>query len=125
MRLDGRLVGCMVHNERLYFWLNQRAGSPVKPENYEGIRLYWTPRDGYFRVPYGTLLPDDTHGEGTNLRFGKTPPPPETPIAKFPSLDELHILVAGGTAGRFSMAIPGWLGTKNGSRPLTRLIDLV
>ena len=45
MRKDGRLVGCMVHNERLYFWLNQRAGSARKPDNYEGIRLYWAPRD--------------------------------------------------------------------------------
>ena len=45
MRQDGRLVGCMVHNERLYFWLNRRAGSPIKPENYEGIRLYWAPKD--------------------------------------------------------------------------------
>ena len=45
MRQDGRLIGCMVHNERLYFWLNQRDGSPIKPENYEGIRLYWMPRD--------------------------------------------------------------------------------
>ena len=45
MRLDGRLVGCMVHNERLSFWLNQRAGSPVVPEGYEGIRLYWAPGD--------------------------------------------------------------------------------
>jgi hypothetical protein len=45
MRQDGRLVGCMVHNERLYFWLNQRAGSPIKPQNYEGIRLYWAPDD--------------------------------------------------------------------------------
>ena len=45
MRQDGRLVGCMVHNERLYFWLNQRAGSPIKPENFEGIRLYWAPGD--------------------------------------------------------------------------------
>ena len=45
MRKDGRLVGCMVHNERLCFWLNQRAGSPIKPENYEGIRLYWAPDD--------------------------------------------------------------------------------
>jgi catechol 2,3-dioxygenase-like lactoylglutathione lyase family enzyme len=45
MRQDGRLVGCMVHNERLYFWLNQRAGSPIKAENYEGIRLYWAPGD--------------------------------------------------------------------------------
>lgn len=45
MRQDGRLIGCMVHNEQLYFWLNQRAGTPIKPENYEGVRLYWAPRD--------------------------------------------------------------------------------
>jgi len=45
MRENGRLVGCMVHNENLHFWLNQRAGSAAKPENYEGIRLYWTPSD--------------------------------------------------------------------------------
>jgi catechol 2,3-dioxygenase-like lactoylglutathione lyase family enzyme len=45
MRLDGRLVGCMVHDERLSFWLNRRAGSPIKPENYSGIQLYWAPRD--------------------------------------------------------------------------------
>jgi catechol 2,3-dioxygenase-like lactoylglutathione lyase family enzyme len=42
---DGRLIGCMVHNANLHFWLNQRAGSPITPEDYEGIRLYWTPRD--------------------------------------------------------------------------------
>lgn len=46
MRHEGKLIGCMVHNnQNLYFWLNQRAGTPVKPENYEGIRLYWTPSD--------------------------------------------------------------------------------
>lgn len=45
MRQDGRLVGCMVHNERLHFWLNQRSGSPNKPQDYEGIRLYWAPDD--------------------------------------------------------------------------------
>src|SRR5512141_6490 len=45
MRQDGRLVGCMVHNERLSFWLNQRAGFSTKPEDYEGIRLYWGPDD--------------------------------------------------------------------------------
>jgi catechol 2,3-dioxygenase-like lactoylglutathione lyase family enzyme len=44
MRHEGRLIGCMVHNnQQLYVWLNQRAGTPVEPENYEGIRLYWTP----------------------------------------------------------------------------------
>ena len=47
MRQDGRLVGCMVHDEHLYFWLNQRAGSPVKPEDYAGIQLYWEPGDIY------------------------------------------------------------------------------
>ena len=45
MRQEGRLVGCMVRNERLAFWLNQRAGTPLKPADYEGIRLYWEPRD--------------------------------------------------------------------------------
>jgi hypothetical protein len=45
MRDEDRLVGCMVHHEHTYFWLNQRAGTPVKPEDYEGIRLYWTPFD--------------------------------------------------------------------------------
>jgi hypothetical protein len=44
MRHEGKLIGCMVHNsQHLYFWLNQRAGTPLKPENYEGIRLYWAP----------------------------------------------------------------------------------
>jgi len=45
MYQDGQLVGCMVHNERLHFWLNQRLGSAARPENYEGIRLYWAPSD--------------------------------------------------------------------------------
>jgi catechol 2,3-dioxygenase-like lactoylglutathione lyase family enzyme len=45
MRHDGRLIGCMVHYERLYFWLNQRAGSPIKPEDKEGLGLYRVPGD--------------------------------------------------------------------------------
>ncbi len=76
------------------------------------------------RRPYHELLPDDDHGEATNLRFARTPPAPDEWIPKFPSPAELHVVVAGGTAGRFSMAIPGWLGTKNGSRPVTRAIDI-
>lgn len=44
MRHEGRLAGCMVHNERLYFWLNQRAGEAIS-EDYHGIGLYWTPID--------------------------------------------------------------------------------
>src|ERR1700761_9499982 len=43
-RQDGRLTGCMVHRESLFFWLNQRAGEPIPPA-YEGVRFYWTPVD--------------------------------------------------------------------------------
>lgn len=75
------------------------------------------------RRPYHELVPDDAHGEGTNLRFGRTTPAAETLVSKFPSPDEIHVIVAGGTAGRFSMAIPGWLGTKNGSRPVIRQVE--
>lgn len=75
------------------------------------------------RLPYRDLLPDEEHGEGTNLRYGKTTPDPDTLIPKFPSPEEIHIVVAGGTAGRFSVAIPGWLGTRNGSRPVSRAIE--
>jgi hypothetical protein len=45
MRHEGRLVGCMVRNEHMAFWLNQRAGAPYKPSDYQGIRLYWEPHD--------------------------------------------------------------------------------
>ena len=45
MRHEGRLIGCMVHNEQLYFWLNQRAGTAIKLENHHGIQLYWAPAD--------------------------------------------------------------------------------
>src|SRR5437899_4743332 len=48
------------------------------------------------RVPYRTLLPDDDHGESTNLRFAKEPPGPDTLGTKFPSVDGIHILVDGG-----------------------------
>jgi catechol 2,3-dioxygenase-like lactoylglutathione lyase family enzyme len=41
---EGRLVGCMVRNDEMYFWLNQRMGDRI-PEGLEGIRLYWTPTD--------------------------------------------------------------------------------
>ena len=72
------------------------------------------------RAPYHSLKPAEDNGEGTNLRFARGgEPAPGERIPKFPSPEELHVVVAGGTAGRFSMAIPGWLGTKNGSRPVT------
>lgn len=45
MRREGKLIGCMVYNEHTCFWLNEREGSTVKPEDYDGIKLYWAPVD--------------------------------------------------------------------------------
>jgi hypothetical protein len=78
----------------------------------------------HVRVPYRTLLPDDAHGEGTNARFAQAPPSLDALVPKFPSPEAIHVVVAGGTAGRFSVAIPGWLGTRNGSHPVTRAVEM-
>jgi catechol 2,3-dioxygenase-like lactoylglutathione lyase family enzyme len=41
---EGKLVGCMVQHEAMFFWLNQRSAGPI-PSEYEGVRFYWTPKD--------------------------------------------------------------------------------
>ena len=45
MRKEDRLIFCMLQKGNLWFMLNQRAGTPEKPKDYEGIRLYWAPND--------------------------------------------------------------------------------
>ena len=45
MRTEGKMIFCMLRRDNLWFMLNQRAGTPIKPEMYEGIRLYWAPSD--------------------------------------------------------------------------------
>jgi len=45
MHEGDRLIFCMLRKDDLCFMLNRRVGAPLKPEGYEGIRLYWTPRD--------------------------------------------------------------------------------
>ena len=43
---DGeRLKFCMLHKDNLVFMLNRRAGTAEKPDNYNGINLYWAPDD--------------------------------------------------------------------------------
>jgi hypothetical protein len=48
---------------------------------------------------------------------------PDERVPKFPSPEEIVIVVAGGTAGRFSAVVPGWMGGELGSRPVTRRIE--
>ena len=45
MRKNGKLIFCMLRKDNLYFMLNQRSGTPLRPKGYEGIRLYWAPTD--------------------------------------------------------------------------------
>jgi hypothetical protein len=63
------------------------------------------------RRPVRELVPGRGGGEGLPAhvlaRFAD-PDTEETLIAKFRSPDNLRIVVAGGTAGRFSAIVPGW-----------------
>jgi hypothetical protein len=45
MHKGGRLTFCMLLKDDQMFMLNRRAGTSDKPKNYEGIRLYWAPKD--------------------------------------------------------------------------------
>jgi len=74
------------------------------------------------RRSYRELVPGPDGAEGTRLRFDPFARAPDELVPKFPSPEEIMIVVAGGTAGRFSVAIPGWLGGKHGSQPVTKPI---
>ena len=39
------LTGCILTKDNLCFMLNIRYGVTQRPENYEGVRFYWTPTD--------------------------------------------------------------------------------
>jgi hypothetical protein len=45
-------------------------------------------------------------------------------VRKFRSPDSILVVVAGGTAGRFSVTIPGWVADDLGSTPVTKRISL-
>jgi hypothetical protein len=44
---EGKLVGAGIRKGQMAFMLNIRAGTPDRPEDYEGIRFYWAPDDLY------------------------------------------------------------------------------
>jgi len=45
-------------------------------------------------------------------------------VRKFRSPDSILVVVAGGTAGRFSVAIPGWVADDLGSTPVSKRINI-
>jgi hypothetical protein len=69
------------------------------------------------------LVPGPDGAEVGRLKDLLSGRPADELVPKFPSVDEIVIVVAGGTAGRFSAVVPGWMGGEMGSRPVTRAID--
>ncbi|OLC17122.1 MAG: hypothetical protein AUH29_03150 [Candidatus Rokubacteria bacterium 13_1_40CM_69_27] len=89
----------------------------------------WSKRDvrqflyDTIRRPARDLAPGPDGGESGRLKNLLAGAEPDDLIPKFPSPDEIVIVVAGGTAGRFSAVVPGWMGGAMGSRPVTRVIE--
>ena len=75
------------------------------------------------RRPARELTPGPDGAETGRLKNLLDNRAPDEPIPKFPSPDEIVLVVAGGTAGRFSAVVPGWMGGELGSQPVTRRID--
>jgi hypothetical protein len=80
------------------------------------------------RRPLRELRPGVNGGEGAGVSMIPTtsthaePPTDETLYPKFPEPDSILILVAGGTAGRFSVAVPGLARGDFGGRIITKAI---
>ena len=60
------------------------------------------------RLPVRELQPDEEWGEGLPESVRARYPDPETLVPKFRGPEHLVLIVAGGTAGRFSAVIPGF-----------------
>jgi hypothetical protein len=80
------------------------------------------------RRPLRELRPGVNGGEGAGVSMvplrnqSSEPPTDDTLYPKFPAPDSLLIIVAGGTAGRFSAAVPGLARGDSGSRITTKEI---
>lgn len=78
------------------------------------------------RRPFRELKPGVNGGEGAGISMiplksqSNDPPTDDTLYPKFPALDSIIIIVAGGTAGRFSAVVPGLARGDFGSRVQTR-----
>ena len=83
------------------------------------------------RRPYRELRPGVNGGEGAGVSMlrgvnaDKQPPADDTLYPKFPKPESILILVAGGTAGRFSAAVPGLVRGSSGSTITTKEIQPV
>ena len=89
----------------------------------------WTKDDVRQRIqqvtlrPLRDLLPDEETGHATNPPYkGRSAAALEQPAPKFKSLENIHIVVAGGEAGKFSAILGGWVSGPGGSVPVSKKI---
>ena len=105
----------------------------VCPEHVDTLE-----RDGYTKadirrriqevttVPLKDLVADDVSGAGIDpaRAASMTDDMLNRPSPKFASEDNIHIVVAGSDAGKFSAAFHGWASGPMGSIPVSRKIDV-
>lgn len=106
----------------------------ISPEHADTLaRDGWSKDDVRRRIqevtarPLRDLLPDDDSGEGIPpRRFGPGGPTVEqleTPVPKFRGTESIHLVVAGGEAGKFSAVFGGWVSGPAGSIITSREIE--
>src|SRR5262245_2746570 len=74
--------------------------------------------------PVRELVPGNNGGDGLPehvLRKFADPEHDATPIPKFRAPEHIRVLVAGGTAGRFSAVVPGWTFSKGSNLVMRRI----
>lgn len=80
------------------------------------------------KKPVDDLKPGKDGGEGFGANilraFEKGGYLVDGQVRKFRSPESILVVVAGGTAGRFSVAIPGWVADDLGSTPVTKRINI-
>ena len=104
----------------------------VVPEHVDTLM-----RDGYSKAdlrariqevtsrPISELLPNEQSGTGfpAKIAANMTAEQLAKPMPKFKSVDDIHIVVAGAEAGKFSGAFHGWATGEIGSMSVSRKID--
>jgi hypothetical protein len=106
----------------------------LAPEHIDTLwRDRWTKEQLRERIqevttrPLRELLQDGESGAGLPpSMFGPNGPSEEDmdrPVPKFRSTDNIHIVVAGGDAGKFSAVLAGWVSGPSGSIPVSRRIE--
>ncbi|MFM8412558.1 MAG: redoxin domain-containing protein [Alphaproteobacteria bacterium] len=102
----------------------------LSPEHVQTIaRDGWSKDDVRARIqevtsrPLSELLSDDDCREGVPAKLAGGADPSTVRLSKFRDPRKIHLLVAGGPAGKFSAVIGGWVQGPMGSEIVTRKIE--